>query len=151
MSAGPPCGSVTAPVPACRADASASCPGITAAICPYVSREAWLRTRPSHHLTSANTCSSTVTSRNTRRHITSTRTARVTHRNTNHRSSNCISAGYRRGSNPLSPQRICIEKASPPVKRDRAPDDLTPVVPRVCQDAQTQADKPWTQWTRSTR
>jgi hypothetical protein len=32
------------------------------------------------------------------------------------------------------------EKASPPRKRDRTPDDQTPVVPRVCQDGQTQPD-----------
>src|SRR5262245_14106934 len=46
--------------------------------------------------------SSTVTSRNTWRHIPRTQTARVTHPNNNHRSSDCNSAGNSRGSNPLS-------------------------------------------------
>ncbi|MDT5346894.1 MAG: hypothetical protein QOH91_181 [Mycobacterium sp.] len=34
-------------------------------------------------------------------------------------------------------------KASPPRKRHCTPDDQTPVVPRVCQNGQTQPDNPW--------
>ena len=59
-------------------------------------------------------------------------------------------AGSVRGSSPLSSTSWWIvrpgsETASPPRKRDRTPDDQTPVVPRVCQDGQAQPDNPWTE------
>jgi hypothetical protein len=45
---------------------------------------------------------------------------------------------------PLAPHGLGSEKASR--KHDRAPGDQTPVVPRVCQDGQTQPDNPWMEW-----
>ena len=41
---------------------------------------------------------------------------------------------------------VATRRSPGAAKRNRTPDDQTPVVPRVCQDKQTQPDKPWTGW-----